>query len=162
MITTIIRSGVSCIVATLILFLWLQTFALITPFNPTIPVSYETDRISRFFRIQTTLAQKIVEISREEGMPPTLIAALIFTESSFRPNATSSKNYHGLTQIPWHIPYQDINIRLGVRILKEKLHLTDNDLQKAIQLYKGYKLDDPRGKQQAQKVIRIMKQLENS
>jgi len=157
---TIIKFCVSCVSFCLILATWFQTSILVTPFNPRIPEEIEVNKITEFFKIQTTLAQEIVEISKEEGLPPALIAALIFTESSFRPNAISSKNYYGLTQIPWRIPYQDINIRLGIRILKEKLRITDGDLPKAIQLYKGYQLEDPRGQEQARKVIRLMKQLE--
>jgi hypothetical protein len=156
----IVRVGISGVVFGLSLLLWLQTSVLITPFNPSIPENTEVSRISQFFQIQTTLAQKIVEISRDEGLPSSLVAALIYSESSFRPNAVSSKNYYGLAQVPWHIPYQDINIRLGTRILKEKLQITRGDLLTALKLYKGYELDDPRGHEQAQKVINLMKQLE--
>src|SRR5207253_7709128 len=47
------------------------------------------------------------------------------------------KGYSGLMQTPGMSGYIDLDVRWGVRILKEKLELANYDLKTAIALYKG-------------------------
>ena len=66
-----------------------------------------------------------------------VILCLMKTESDYDRKAISHKGYSGLMQTPGMSGYIDIDVRWGVRILKEKLKLANYDLKKAIALYKG-------------------------
>lgn len=122
------------------------------------------ETISKYFNINDRkLVRYTVEISHREGIDPLFIASLIWTESRYMENAVSRKGYKGLTQIPWFVPWADMNITAGIRILREKYDQT-GDVIKSIIAYKGYRIDDPRGKQQAEKVLhhwREMRELRN-
>lgn len=79
-----------------------------------------------------------VVASKQTGLSEEFILALMYTESTFRKNAVSSKNYQGLMQIPQKIHYADANCIIGSRIFLEKLKMANGDKRKAIGLYKGY------------------------
>ncbi len=79
-----------------------------------------------------------VVASKQTGLSGEFILALMYTESSFKRNAVSNKNYQGLMQIPQKIHYPDANCLIGSRIFLEKLEMADGDKRKAIGLYKGY------------------------
>ncbi len=66
-----------------------------------------------------------------------VILCLMKTESNYDRKAISHKGYSGLMQTPGMSGYIDLDVRWGVRILKEKLELANYDLKKAIALYKG-------------------------
>ncbi|TLY25024.1 MAG: lytic transglycosylase domain-containing protein [Nitrospirae bacterium] len=66
-----------------------------------------------------------------------VILCLMKTESDYDRKAISHKGYSGLMQTPGMSGYIDLDVRWGVRILKEKLELANYDLKKAIALYKG-------------------------
>jgi len=66
-----------------------------------------------------------------------LILCLMKTESDYDREAVSHKGYSGLMQTPGMSGYIDLDVRWGVRILKEKLDRAKCDLKKAIALYKG-------------------------
>jgi soluble lytic murein transglycosylase-like protein len=88
---------------------------------------------------------KVVELSgavkmasESTNLNEQLIVALIKTESNFRNNAVSSKNYQGLMQTPTAtFIYSDVDILHGARILKDKLKITNGNLLQALTLYKG-------------------------
>jgi hypothetical protein len=83
----------------------------------------------------------------------------MFTESGGNKHAVSCKGYKGLMQIPHAVYYEDANLLIGARIFLEKMEQADNNLEKAILLYKGYPIDSERGIQQARKVIRLYDKL---
>jgi soluble lytic murein transglycosylase-like protein len=66
-----------------------------------------------------------------------LILCLMKTESDYDRKAVSHKGYAGLMQTPGMSGYIDLDVRWGVRILKEKLDRAKCDLKMAIALYKG-------------------------
>ena len=99
---------------------------------------------------------KAVEMaSRQTDLSQEFLLSLIYSESSFKKNALSKKNYKGLLQIPQNVPYEDANILIGARIFLEKLAITKGDYRKAIILYKGWPLNHPKGKKEADKVIKL-------
>lgn len=79
----------------------------------------------------------IVNASQYHGIDPLLITCLIYTESGFRSKAISHKGYKGLMQTPIMTEYDEVNIIYGISILKDKLKQSNNDLEKAIFMYKG-------------------------
>ncbi len=69
---------------------------------------------------------------------PALVVSLIETESGFNKDAVSSEGYRGLMQTPWaSIKWPDVDILLGVRILEDKMRITNNNIPRALALYKG-------------------------
>lgn len=90
--------------------------------------------------------------SSQYNISPEFIIALASTESDFKENALSKKGYKGLMQIPQNVPI-DANILIGSYIFRKKMSLVNNDIEKAICLYKGYKIGSKEGKKQAKKVI---------
>lgn len=101
-----------------------------------------------------------IDIAKKEGVDPLLFLALIYTESNFKENALSPKGYHGLAQIPWKIPWPDINLTIGARILKEKMLISGNNTVKALMLYKGYPLKSQRGYKKSVAVLKLRKYLQ--
>lgn len=97
--------------------------------------------------------------SQQTGVKHQFITALMYTESTYNPNAKSPLNYYGLMQIPWKIKYIDANVLIGVHIYQEKLIEAKGDIRKAISLYKGFGKRIKDGYPFADKVIRIYKQL---
>jgi soluble lytic murein transglycosylase-like protein len=95
-------------------------------------------------------------------LPDYFIIALMHSESGFDPKATSKKNYKGLMQIPFAIYYEDVNVLIGARIFKEKLKITDGDFRKAITIYKGWPVNHPEGKRQADKVLMLARKIKES
>ena len=89
------------------------------------------------------------------NLSPDFIIALTQTESGFNENAISNKGYKGLMQIPVKVP-PDANILIGSRIFREKMALTNDDVKKAICLYKGYKIGSGDGIREATKVIKLL------
>jgi len=105
------------------------------------------------------IAEAIHFVSQRTDISPELIIALIHTESEFKKYAKSSMNYKGYTQIPYPIYHEDANILVGMHILKEKLELTNGDLEKALCLYKGWSVNHPRGVKQAKEVLKLYERL---
>lgn len=120
-----------------------------------------THRIADFFQIEKKLAQKVVQLSLQEGLNPYLIASLFYTESNFNPDAVSPKNYKGIAQIKWAIPYPEVNIYTGITIFKEKLKIAKGDVREAIRLYKGFYHNSAKAKKEVNRVILVMKRLSN-
>lgn len=107
----------------------------------------------------TSLIKSILMSSQQTAISGETILALMWTESSLKSQAVSSKNYQGLMQIPWKIPFQNAHVLIGAEILKEKLALTKGDIRSAITLYKGWPVGSERGKHEADKVLILAKKL---
>ena len=97
--------------------------------------------------------------SHNTSISPDVLIALMYTESAMNEKAKSIKNYRGLMQIPWSIPYPDANIFIGAKILQEKLEITNGDLLKALYLYKGWGNNYQKGRGQVNQVVFITKKL---
>lgn len=97
--------------------------------------------------------------SKQTGLSPEFLIALMFTESRGKEKAVSNMGYKGLMQIPYPIYYSDANILIGAHIFNEKMKIVNNDMRKALCLYKGYPINSERGIQQANKVIKIYAKL---
>jgi len=108
------------------------------------------------------VTQAISLASQQTGLSPELLMALMFTESTFKQNIVSNKNYQGLMQIPWKIYWEDANTLTGARILLEKLSLTKGNIKDALVLYKGWKLHDKKGEYEADKVITLARHLKET
>lgn len=91
--------------------------------------------------------------SKQTDLSESLLLSLMYSESSFKPKAVSSKRYNGLMQIPQSVYYEDANCLIGAKILIEKLKITNGDYKKAITIYKGWPVDHPEGRKQAENVI---------
>lgn len=120
-----------------------------------------TQKIADFFQIEKNLARKVVQLSLQEELNPYLIASLFYTESNFDPDAVSPKNYKGIAQIKWAIPYPEVNIYTGITIFKEKLRIARGDVYEAIRLYKGFHYNSTKAKREINKVILVMRKLSN-
>lgn len=135
------------------------------------PISIRTaneklEIVDRQFKMDDRVKKAILLVAEIENIDPLFITSLMFTESTFHPNVISPKGYQGLMQIPYYVPYMDINTLIGVRIFKQKLKLADGDMVKALCWYKGWKITDAEGIKQARKVIRLyrllLKELEDN
>jgi len=101
--------------------------------------------------------------SRLTGFAEELLIALVYTESRWITTACSPKGYKGLAQIPYDLWDPDINVLTGAKELAKKLIQSKGDLKQALMRYKGYKdLDCKEGKEDAERVIRIARDLRNS
>lgn len=92
------------------------------------------------------------------GLNPKLITSLMYTESNFKTRATGPVNktkirYKGLMQTPTATWFSDVDTLHGARILKEKLAIANNDLRKALALYKGG--NNPVALRQADEVLKV-------
>lgn len=99
------------------------------------------------------IARAVVKAVEDTGLDGSLLIALMKTESNFKRYAVSSKNYQGLMQTPGHSGYPDIDVLWGARILQEKLRITNQDLPKALALYKGG--NNKMARQQAREVLKL-------
>lgn len=107
----------------------------------------------------TKVINAVTVASSQTGLSQEFLLALTYTESMFKKNAISSKNYKGLLQIPHNVFYEDANILIGARIFLEKLVITKGNYRNAIILFKGWPLDDPKGRREADKVITLTSKL---
>lgn len=97
-----------------------------------------------FFRTQIPYGEIILKESAENELPPELVAAVVKTESDFRPRLVSNKNAHGLMQI---IPStgkfmgaRDLfnphdNIRTGTKYLRYLYDRYEGDRTKTLAAY---------------------------
>jgi len=75
------------------------------------------------------------------------------TESNFKAEARSELGYYGLSQIPWDIPWTDLNIIIGVRIFEEKVKKSKGNIREAIKRYKGFSTNNANSWKATKKVI---------
>lgn len=106
------------------------------------------------------LAEALRNASRATNLSTKLLAALVYTESTFNNDAVSKRGYKGLMQIPQDIPYPDANILVGARILEDKLRLADGDLNVALAMYKGGR-DKAQAQRYAAYTIRLYNRLKS-
>lgn len=82
------------------------------------------------------------------GVPVDLLLAVAAIESGWDPDARSNKNSHGIMQIQWPGTAKDLgvrrvselynpclNIELGARYLKQLLHVSGGDVERALAAY---------------------------
>lgn len=88
-------------------------------------------------------AVKVAELSARYDLSPSLIEALVWQESRWRPNAVSHAGARGLAQLmPGTARYLGVdpddphaNLEGGARYLREQLNRFDGDLEKALAAY---------------------------
>jgi len=141
---------------------------IIIPINMNIAVMEDTTISKNLERLGAPkerineLSSAIRLASRETNINENLILALMYTESSFNPNARSYGNggkYKGLMQTPTaSFIYADVDALHGARILKDKLRITDGRLLDALALYKGGR--NKVAYRQAQETLNLYKLLE--
>lgn len=110
---------------------------VVTPFKT---ISLEDDYVRRLqvaFKIDKQLARNIYTAAVDYQFDPIFIGTLILTESKFNPDAVSEKGYKGLMQTKTKTGYNDVDIRHGLAILKEKLEMANGDMETALMFYKG-------------------------
>jgi len=105
------------------------------------------------------LAQAVRSASCATNLPKELLVALLYTESTFNPDAVSKRGYKGLMQTPHKIPYTDASVLVGARILQDKLRLADGNLEVAVAMYKGGR-DKPQAQRQAAYTMSLYRRLE--
>jgi len=105
------------------------------------------------------LAHAVYIAHQSTGLNPKLIIALMKTESNFKNNAIGPVNrtrirYKGLMQTPVAtLEFSDVDTLHGARILKQKLEISNNNLRKALALYKGG--NNPTAYRQADQVLSV-------
>lgn len=103
---------------------------------------------ARRYRISPALATLILERATEVGVAPALVFGLIATESGFNPRAVGQKGAVGLMQIKTstariydrHVTRErllrpDVNLRLGLRHLKQEVAYFGNDWTLGLMAY---------------------------
>lgn len=114
-------------------------------------VEFLVDRVG----LSRKIAKEIVIWSEVEGVDFLLVTALFWTESNFNPKAKSSLGYYGVSQIPWRLPWTDVQVVSGIRIFKEKVRIAEGDVWEAVLRYKGYSVGSSRGWEQVRKVRKL-------
>ena len=114
----------------------------------------------RSIGVNSNIAPSVEMVSKQTGLSPELLIALMYTESTGNAKAVSSKGYKGLMQIPFAVYYTDANLLIGAHIFNEKMKQTNRNLIHALCLYKGYPIDSERGIMQAKKVIALKNKLQ--
>jgi soluble lytic murein transglycosylase-like protein len=109
------------------------------------------------------LTKAVLASHQATGINPKLILALMKTESNFKQDAIGPENrtkirYKGVLQTPTASWFTDVDTLHGVRILQQKLKETNNDLPKALALYKGG--NNKVAHSQAKYVLTLYKQLQ--
>ena len=105
-------------------------------------------KYSATYRVPADLAEAIYDIALAEGLHPSLGFQLVKVESRFQPNARSTKDAIGYTQLRLKtarsydstvtersLMDRDLNLRLGFRFLKDLLARFDQDLDLALLAY---------------------------
>lgn len=103
----------------------------------------------------------IKQASALTGIEKEMIAALIYTESTFDEHAKSGTGYFGAMQIPYKIFDIQKNVLIGTCILEEKLKGARGNIKLALARYKGWK-DPKRGEKQVNAVLYLYKRLQRA
>jgi soluble lytic murein transglycosylase-like protein len=87
---------------------------------------------------------EIARVARAEQLDPLLLASIVEVESSFRPDAVSSKGAQGLMQLmPVHFEPGEpglepgANLELGASLFARLLRRYDGDLEQALAAYQA-------------------------
>lgn len=103
------------------------------------------------------LTKAVANASKSENIHPLMLTVLMKTESNYKKNARSPKGYVGELQTPTATEFSDINVLYGARILREKLNMINNNMLRALALYKGG--DNSTARSQAQHVMTTYEKL---
>ncbi|MEL6878261.1 MAG: lytic transglycosylase domain-containing protein [Pseudomonadota bacterium] len=108
-----------------------------------VPAEIIADTAQHASAIPVIYAEKIQELSARFDLSPSLLEALVWQESRWRPNAVSHAGARGLAQLmPGTAKYLGVdpddpfqNLEGGARYLREQLDRFDGDLEKALAAY---------------------------
>lgn len=136
-----------------------EPFVAAAPVRQGPRLSVEQQNVARFiarrYRLAMDQTQELVEqayrIAREAKLDPWLVLAVISVESSFNPQAQSSKGAQGLMQVLTRVhaekfaPFGGVsaafdplaNMRVGTQILKEYLVRAEGSVENALKYYVG-------------------------
>lgn len=136
-----------------------EPFVAAAPVRQGPRLSVEQQNVARFiarrYRLAIDQTQELVEhaykIAREAKLDPWLVLAVISVESSFNPQAQSSKGAQGLMQVLTRVhadkfaPFGGVsaafdplaNMRVGTQILKEYLVRAEGSVEHALKYYVG-------------------------
>ena len=131
--------------------------------------------IKRFYGLPVTHSKALIvseahRVARKNNLSPSLLLALVQTESSFRVKAESSKGARGLTQI---MPYNakrcglhpdqlwdiSLNLACGAQILREEIERLGS-IKDALSVYNCGKRLCKQGQRYATKVLLLAKSKE--
>jgi len=131
--------------------------------------------IKRFYGLPVTVSQALIvdeayRVARKNKLPPSLLVALIETESSFRVKAESHKGARGLTQVmpfnakrcgltPDQLWDVSLNLDCGAQILREEI-IRLKSIEKALAVYNSGKPWSKAGQNYAKKVLKLKKTIE--
>lgn len=113
------------------------------PVNLAVPAQAIADTSRHAGGIPPQYVAKVHELSRRFDLSPSLIEALVWQESRWRPNAVSHAGARGLAQLmPGTARYLGVNpddpmqnLEGGARYLREQLDRFDGNLEKALAAY---------------------------
>ncbi|MDA8087126.1 MAG: lytic transglycosylase domain-containing protein [Nitrospiraceae bacterium] len=144
-------------VCILIILNWLLIYKfmfIIVPLQIEDQKQIQIGKLIEEFHVSPGLAQSFFDIGTDTHLDPFLLCSIAQTESGFRLDARSPKNYKGILQTPIAtMKWADVDILIGARILKDKLWRSNGDLLKALQLYKGG--NNPEALKEAKEVLRL-------
>lgn len=132
-----IKRIITSILIILNLVIIIQYITIITPVRVVTTEDEFTNKLIMIFNIEDDLARIMTKASLDYDFNPIFIATLMMTESNFNPNAKSSVGYVGLMQTPNKSGYNDVDIRHGLSILREKMIIAKGDVFQALVYYKG-------------------------
>ena len=131
--------------------------------------------IKRFYGLPVTTSKALIvseayRVASKNKLPPSLLLALIETESSFRVKAESHKGARGLTQV---MPYNarrcglhpdqlwdlSLNLACGAQILREEINRLKS-VRNALSVYNCGRVQCKQGQNYAKKVLKLKKQIE--
>lgn len=108
-----------------------------------VPLHATSDQSQHARMVPEAYAAKVAELSQRFDLSPSLIEALVWQESRWRPTAVSPVGARGLAQlmpgtardlgVDPNDPFQ--NLEGGARYLREQLDRFDGDLEKALAAY---------------------------
>lgn len=130
--------------------IWHDFSHVVIPLHVVSAEKMEIERIAAANKIDITTAKGIYYAARANNLDPNLYAMLVKSESDFRPDAVSRKNYKGIAQTPTATGRVKTDLMHGAEILAEKLKYTGGNMEAALQLYKGGK--NQQAKRQARRV----------
>jgi|DEB0MinimDraft_3_1074331.scaffolds.fasta_scaffold05000_4 soluble lytic murein transglycosylase-like protein len=131
--------------------------------------------IKRFYGLPVTTSKALIvseayRVAQKNKLSPSLLLALVETESSFRTKAESQKGARGLTQVmpfnakrcglhPDQLWDVSLNLACGAQILREEITRLKS-IEKALAVYNSGKHWSKAGKAYAKKVLQLKKQIE--
>ena len=128
--------------------------------------------IKRFYGLPVTVSKALIvdeayRVARKNKLSPSLLLALIQTESSFRVKAESKKGARGLTQVmpfnakrcnlhPDQLWDLSLNLACGAQILREEINRLKS-VRNALSVYNCGRVQCKQGQNYATKVLKLKK-----